>query len=42
MEQQALAGELVDYRQHADPATIGQPLSHKIHAPLLVRPRSLS
>ena len=36
MEQQTLAGELVDYRQHADPAAIGQPLSDEIHAPLLV------
>src|ERR1700728_363466 len=42
MEQQTLAGYLAAYRHPAHPATIGQPLSHKIHAPLLVRPRSLS
>jgi hypothetical protein len=42
MEQQALAGELVDHRQHADPAAVGQPLSDEIHAPLLVRTGGLS
>ena len=42
MEQQTLAGELIDDGQDTNPPPVGQPLSDEIHAPLLVRTYRLS
>jgi hypothetical protein len=37
VQTQTLARELIDYRQHADPATVCQPLRDEVHAPPPVR-----
>ena len=37
-QRQAFAGEVVDHRQDAEPASIGEGIRQKVQAPALVRP----